>query len=294
MADYYELLGVSRTAGTEEIKRAYRRKARELHPDANDGDSATAERFKEVARAYQVLSDPEQRERYDRFGEAGVGGPERAADGRRLLRRPERPVRRLLRRAEPVRRRRRPAPAGRTATRAGPRDRRRHHVRTGGLRGDRADHVAAAPALRGLWRKRRRIRHPAGDVRRLRRVRPGAAGAPEPARADGHERAVPALRRARRGRRHPVPHLPGRGPGDERAHLPGRRARRRRHRLDAAPQRTGRRRTAGRQDRRPVRPPARRPARAVPARRQRPRHRRAHLDRPGGARHDHRPAHARR
>ena len=58
----------------DEIKRAYRQRARELHPDANPGDAATAERFKEVARAYQVLSDPDQRARYDRFGEAGVGG----------------------------------------------------------------------------------------------------------------------------------------------------------------------------------------------------------------------------
>lgn len=74
MADYYELLGVARNATPEEIKRAYRRKAREVHPDANPADAANAERFKEVARAYQVLSDPDQRTRYDRFGEAGVGG----------------------------------------------------------------------------------------------------------------------------------------------------------------------------------------------------------------------------
>jgi molecular chaperone DnaJ len=70
--DYYEILGVSRTATDQEIKSAYRRLAVRYHPDKNPNDAGAEEKFKEAAEAYSVLSDGEQRRRYDRFGHAGV------------------------------------------------------------------------------------------------------------------------------------------------------------------------------------------------------------------------------
>ena len=73
MADYYNLLNVSRDADPDTLKRAYRRLARQYHPDVNKEPGAE-EKFKEIGRAYEVLSDPEQRARYDQFGEAGVNG----------------------------------------------------------------------------------------------------------------------------------------------------------------------------------------------------------------------------
>jgi len=69
--DYYEILGVSKSASADEIKKAFRRKAIELHPDKEGGDEA---KFKEVNEAYEVLKEPAKRQRYDQFGHAGVGG----------------------------------------------------------------------------------------------------------------------------------------------------------------------------------------------------------------------------
>ncbi|MBP5477600.1 MAG: molecular chaperone DnaJ [Paludibacteraceae bacterium] len=72
--DYYEVLGVDKNATPEDIKKAYRKKAIQYHPDKNPGDKEAEEKFKEAAEAYEVLSDPQKRQRYDQFGFAGMGG----------------------------------------------------------------------------------------------------------------------------------------------------------------------------------------------------------------------------
>ena len=72
--DYYEVLGVSKSASAEEIKKAYRKQALKYHPDKNPGDKEAEEKFKEAAEAYEVLSDDNKKARYDQFGHAGMGG----------------------------------------------------------------------------------------------------------------------------------------------------------------------------------------------------------------------------
>ncbi|MGL5692413.1 MAG: DnaJ domain-containing protein, partial [Bacteroidales bacterium] len=79
--DYYEVLGVSKTATADEIKKAYRKKAIQFHPDKNPGNKEAEEKFKEAAEAYEVLSDVNKRARYDQFGHAGMNGGSASGGG---------------------------------------------------------------------------------------------------------------------------------------------------------------------------------------------------------------------
>jgi len=79
--DYYEILGVARSASQDEIKKAYRKVAMQYHPDRNPNNKEAEEKFKEAAEAYEVLSDPDKRAQYDRFGHAAMGGAGRGYGG---------------------------------------------------------------------------------------------------------------------------------------------------------------------------------------------------------------------
>ena len=79
--DYYEVLGVSKNASDDEIKKAYRKLAVKYHPDKNPGDKDAEAKFKEINEAHDVLSDKQKRARYDQFGHAGVGGASGGAYG---------------------------------------------------------------------------------------------------------------------------------------------------------------------------------------------------------------------
>ena len=194
--DYYEVLGVVREASADEIKKAYRQMALKYHPDRNPGDEEAPKRFKEAAEAYEVLSDAEKRQRYDRYGHAGLerrGVPRLSVDRRhhvglqRHLRR--RAVRRPFRRAA-ARAAAGPRPAHEAGDRAG----------RGGPRNHPVDRRDPARVLQRMPRGRRAQ----GDRRR--RLATIAAAADRSSRhAVSFRSRPPARRAAAKGFGSPIP-----------------------------------------------------------------------------------------
>ena len=206
--DAYEVLGVTRSATDDEIKRAYRQLARECHPDANPDDPHAADRFKEINAAYEAVRDPERRRQYDMFGPDGGPGARRRGQPVRAGRvRAQRPLRRVLQR----RRVRRPRTAG-SAARSRRRDGDGAHARRGRHRRPAHRRDAHAGRVRHLRRLRRPARHAPDALRALRRRRRGAPGPQVAARPDHDRRPVPEVLRARHHHRAPVRDVPRRRP----------------------------------------------------------------------------------
>ena len=201
--DFYVILGVERTASDAQIKSAFRKLAQKWHPDVNT-DPAAQERFKEINEAYQVLSDPERRSRYDTFGRAGVdGGARRRRPGSKgsAVSRTSSTPSSVAGRARPSARRGRPLPGRRPALR--PAD----HLRGGRQRHREGDRVHRPAALRDVRRQRRQARHRADHLPAVQRPRRGPLDPPDDARPDGQRQRLPALRRRGQDHRDAVRHV---------------------------------------------------------------------------------------
>ena len=214
--DYYEVLGVERTATDAEIKRAFRKLAQQWHPDVNT-DPAAQERFKEINEAYQVLSDPQRRQRYDMFGRAGRrrrGG--RAAPGSRAS---------AASATSSMRSSAGPAAGSARRGRPQPGADLRYDLR-----------ITFEEAVNGTEKEiefpvlhrcetcdgdGRQAGHGADHLPAVRRPRRGPQRPPDDARPDGQRQRLPALPRRGQDRRDAVRDVPGRRPDRAQAHAAG-------------------------------------------------------------------------
>ena len=300
--DFYQVLGVSKDADAKEIKKAYRKLARENHPDSNPGDAAKHDRFKQVAEAYDVVGDAKKRKEYDEiraayagggFGGGFPGGFPGGFGGGTAGGTPDLRPQRHLRRH--VRGWRRWWPAYPRAAAAAPwrRPRDRGHDRVRG--GDRGHHAAAAAQLRRALQQlpghRRRAGHPPAHLPDLRGQRHGGLVG---GRRVPDERDLPRVPRPPARVRRGLPGLPRQRARRVQPHDPGPDPGRGQGRPEDPAQGQGCRRRAGRVGRRPVRGGQGASAPAVPAQGRQPHPRRAGALRRGRARCRDHGAHAQR
>ena len=207
MSDYYEVLGVARDATPEEIKKAYRKLARQLHPDVNPGPDEAEERFKEVGRAYEVLSNPEKRQAYDLgVDPSATGGGFGPGFGFSDI------FETFFGGAAG------PRPGAAPAARPGRADPARDRPARGGVRQPARAAARHRRGLPGLPRQLLPAGHLAADVRGVPRARPGAAGGPLVPRPGDDDAAVRRLPRLRHGDPGPLPGVLRRGPGPHPPH----------------------------------------------------------------------------